>query len=390
MKTERKNLFTISNLSERERKNLEIFDLMTRRGAVSRTDISKETGINMVSVAHYIKEFIDKGLVLETGLDVSSGGRKPELIELESKNRIMGIDIGLTEARATLTDMLIRVTEKVNIPFRHTGEREIADHSLKLIEGLLKKSGQSKDSISAIGVGVTSEALFPLAGAIEEAFGKRTFIARNYFCAAFGEKALNPKAADRDILYVHSDLGVGVVIIKNGIVLGPAAEGEGAIISDDNSFRKGEGSISEKTKYLRPWGSNLEIAKTARREVARGVGTKIVAIVKGDIDSISMDSVIEAAKNGDQVASEIVASAGINLGLRIAYLINLFYPQIVVVGGGTEKAEDLVFGPIKKMVERLALEKKSGSLEIAPGALGEDSVSLGAASLAAREMFLRA
>jgi len=76
--------------------------------------------------------------------------------------------------------------------------------------------------------------------------------------------------------------------------------------------------------------------------------------------------------------------------VRIAYLVNLFNPEVVVVGGGVEKAGELILDPIRKAVKKLAFSEQAGIVKIITSALGEDAVSLGAASLAVREIFLKA
>ena len=79
-----------------------------------------------------------------------------------------------------------------------------------------------------------------------------------------------------------------------------------------------------------------------------------------------------------------------NLGIRIAYLVNLFNPEVVVIGGGVEKAREIILDPIRKTVKKLAFSEQANIVKIIPGAMGENSVSLGAASLAIREVFLKA
>ena len=59
-----------------------------------------------------------------------------------------------------------------------------------------------------------------------------------------------------------------------------------------------------------------------------------------------------------------------------------------LVGGGIERAESLILDSIKKTVKKLALKDRSGAVAIISGSLGEEAVCLGAASLAAREIFL--
>jgi len=124
------------------------------------------------------------------------------------------------------------------------------------------------------------------------------------------------------------------------------------------------------------------MASIAASEISKGVGTGIVDLSGGSLGGISTDTVIEAAKGNDELALNIAQSIGIGLGLRTAYLINLFGPQIVVIGGGPDKAGEILLGPLKNAVGKLALVSKSKGVKIIPSALGADSVCLGAAALA--------
>src|SRR3989338_6900440 len=111
--TEKNNNFTFGNLSDKELRNLEIFELIRKRGATSRTEITKITGINIVSVSNYINDYMKNSLVLEKGLDVSSGGRKPELVELNKDgNYVIGVDLAKEETRISLADLGMNVIEK--------------------------------------------------------------------------------------------------------------------------------------------------------------------------------------------------------------------------------------------------------------------------------------
>ena len=82
-------------LSEKDVKSLKILDLIIKKGIISRTEISKITGINIVSISNYIHKYIEHKLIIEKGFDVSTGGRKPELVELNTNdNRVIGVEIG--------------------------------------------------------------------------------------------------------------------------------------------------------------------------------------------------------------------------------------------------------------------------------------------------------
>ena len=355
--TEKNNNFTFGNLSDKELRNLEIFELIRKRGATSRTEITKITGINIVSVSNYINDYMKNSLVLEKGLDVSSGGRKPELVELNKDgNYVIGVDLAKEETRISLADLGMNVIEKAVY-----AQGKIAD----FIDDLIKKVKTAK--IRAIGI--ARESSSGIGEELKRHFGIDTFEGSRVSCAAFGEKTMNPNAKVDSLLYIYSSLGETVFIKGNLCEVG------------DES--------SEVLRYLKPWPDELSMVNAAREEASKGVGTKIVEIAHGRLTDITEEVVIEAAKDNDEVGSNILMTAGLNLGLRMAYLINLFNPELVVIGGGIEKAGELILGVAKKMVGKLAFYKYANHIKIISGILGRDASSIGAASLAVREIFLR-
>ncbi len=67
-------------LTDKERKNLAILEVIRKNGPMSRMDISKNTELNIVTVSNYGNHYIKKGLVIEGELDESTGGREPALV----------------------------------------------------------------------------------------------------------------------------------------------------------------------------------------------------------------------------------------------------------------------------------------------------------------------
>ncbi len=372
MKTKREFLFNPRPLSEKSKKNLEIFEVMRKKGIISRLDISKITGINTVSVSNYMKNYISQNLVLERGFDVSTGGRKPELVELNLKgNYAIGVDVNDSGMRIALTDLAINAIEKNSVGI--SGKADTPG-IIAAVEDVIKRSRVEPDKIKAVGIGISN----PDAVSVEDIrkkSGIEVFTSAREICAASAENRLNPASQGDDLLYMHSDLGYGV-IIKNETYI-------------DSESEYGKSDSPEYTEYLSGWGRALGMVESAKGEIEKGVGTRIVDLVKGNIANITQKTVIAAAKDKDEIATDIVEHVGMNLGLKTAYLINLFGPKVVVIGGGVEEAGELILAPVKRVVRKLSLNKYS-NVVIALGAIGEDAVSLGAASLAIREILLKA
>jgi hypothetical protein len=352
-------------LSDKEVKSLRILDLISKRGVISRTEISKITGINIVSISNYMHKYIAKKFIIEKGFDISTGGRKPELVELDKDdNRIVGVEMARDFIRVVLTDIGLNLIGKALAP--NLAGKDAATLACSLVGEVIEKAGLKAEEIKAIGVGLYDDDHKTAGKDMRERLKTEVFLADAPSCAAFGERRMNDKVPAGDFLYIYSDIGYGVIVKEDG-----------------NRIALGE------SRYLSPWKETLGAVSLAKSDVARGVGTTIVEIAQGKMEGITTDTIAESARGNDEVALSIMRSVGMSLGLRIAYLVNLFNPRGVVIGGGIEKAGNLVLDPIKKTVKKLSLKDHASAASIMPAILGEDSVSVGAAFLAAREMFLK-
>ncbi len=399
-------LFKDQILSDRERKNLDILEVIRRYGPVTRTEISRITRYNIVTVSNYTNSYIKKDLVIEKGLDVSSGGRKPTLVELNSKNCfVIGIDIGPENIVAILADLSLNMITKVKKPRPKQSMEEVVSKSIELIYEVIEKSQVEAKKIKGLGIGIsgiidaragtvrdtdpqrgkTAASYISIKNLIEREFGIPTFVGNDATVAAFGEKRIGLDAEIENVLYIYSDVGCGI-IIKGEIYAGAggsAGEVQLNISRDEDELTSGLG-------LFRPGSIHLGIMESGRSAISEGKATKLKELAEGNPDNITVSLVIEAARQNDKVAMQIIEKAGLNLGVRIAYLINLFNPEIVILGGGMEQGGDLILEPVKRMVRRLAFEEPASMVRIIPSRLGENAVSLGSASLVIREIFIHA
>ena len=133
---------------------------------------------------------------------------------------------------------------------------------------------------------------------------------------------------------------------------------------------------------------DLGITAKAKEILSKeGAKSKILDLAGGNAPHINIDMVIEAAKAEDKTAIHLLEEAGQHLGTRIAYLVNLFNPEIVVIGGGVERAGEFFLGPVRKAVRELAFEEPANTVKIVPSRLGDSAVALGSAALVLREIF---
>ncbi|MFH1594335.1 MAG: ROK family protein [Candidatus Omnitrophota bacterium] len=367
--------FTPHPTNDREKKNLLFLNLIKKKKSTSRTELSKITDINVVTVSNYINSYLKKGFVLERGHDISSGGRRPELVEINREHGcVIGIDMDGNNAKGVITDFGMEVLNSESIDGCDKEDKRAVVK--KITDRLIAASKIDRKLVKKIGIsamqGAVMQEVAEVSREIGNDMGIPVLVGERALCAAFGEKNSNPIAKDiSGILYVHTDIGQAVYL------------------RDDEFYEATE--QKEGCAYLRAWDSGLGVANEAKRLVESGVGTKIADLARTDPKNITLEIVINAAKDQDEVAIDLLRTSGMSLGVRIAYLINLLSPEIAIIGGGIEEAQDIFLSPLIASAMRFVLQRLVDKITIEPAVLGkEKTCARGAAFLSIRETFIEA
>lgn len=409
MAIKKEGVFTYHVSQDRQRKNLAILELIRKKGPISRADISRMLGLNIVSVSNYLDFYINKKMILEVGYDISSGGRRPELLELNARSAyIVGVDVSPETIKAVVTDLQVNVISSAYAPRPNVNIEDLPQYINKAIEEAVAKSKTEKGAIKNIGIGISGiidyitgtihdtdpargrskASLLKFCKAIEQKFYIPVYIGNDASCAAFGEKTLNHSADVDNLLYIYSDVGMGIVIQGDVYCGSSGCAGEVQLVF--SGLQKDEKSALKEYTHMRPWGIDLGVVMEAAKAIERGVSTEILNLVGGDASKITKEIIISAAKKKDRLATELVSNAGRNLGVRVAYFVNIFNPDIVVIGGGVEKSGEMFMDAIKETVKKFSFEEPASIVKIIPTLLEDNAVVLGAAALAAREVFIEA
>ena len=117
--------------------------------------------------------------------------------------------------------------------------------------------------------------------------------------------------------------------------------------------------------------------EAARGEPASALGRRLAA--GGEVTG---GLVTELAHDGDELARLVLADVGRRLGAGLAGVVNVFNPEIVVVGGGVLAAGELLLAPAREVVEARALPPARDQARIVPAHFGEEAGMMGAALLA--------
>jgi len=322
------------------------------------------------NVSDYIDLCKDKGLLEGPG----GGG---EIAFKQGHKKILGIGFRDSQCFLTVIDLNGNILDKesieIDLLLHGTGKNKDFTGVVRQVGEKTKFSGEDFAccgvAIPEAMIGINPKSVTIFSNGIKDIFGCDVFMTTSATAAGYGDRENLDSAKNKNILYMYSDVGTGVVL-----------KGESIFEADEyNSGKDGE--------YLRPW-NQFSIVNTTKDLAASGVGTDVVEMVKGDIDNITLDVVFQAAGNSDELAEDLIKRSGLALGVRVAYLVNMFDVDHVVFGGGIESDEEKFIQYVKESMNKFLSGEKIDELKMIPGVLGKESSSVGAALLCRREIFM--
>jgi glucokinase len=187
------------------------------------------------------------------------------------------------------------------------------------------------------------------------------------------------------MIYVTASTGIGGGLILNGRLYS-GATGAAGEIGHMTVLPWGPYCGCGNRGCLEALASGTAIAREGREMVRRGVPTLIAELAEGNPERVTAKLVAEAADKGDIEAQELLAEAMTYLGVGMASLVNLFNPELIVIGGGLTNMGEGLFGPVRRAIERRAFPAAARAVQVVPAELGDDVGVLGAVAAAMAQM----
>ena len=312
-----------------------------------------------------------------------------------SEKLILGVDVGGTKiAAAVVTDEGKVISRGYGSTSAQAGPQVVIDNIFATIDRTISSSNVVLSQLSGIGIAAAGiidskkgKVIFspnlpgwhevPLGDAVHQRFNVSTYLGNDASLAALGEWCFGVKKQVANLIYVTVSTGIGGGIICNGKpytgVLGAAGE-IGHMTIDVNGPRCNCGNVG----CWETLASGTALAREAVKHIKEGASTSIVEFADGDLTKVDAKVVFEAAKQGDKLANQLIARLGYYLGVGLANLVNIFNPELILIGGGVAKMGNLLLAPAIKVVEERAFTTSATSVQIRPALLGDDSSILGA------------
>lgn len=316
-----------------------------------------------------------------------------------SQNReqklILGVDLGGTKIATALATTEGEILARGYAPTSAKARPDaVINNMLKTIEKTMSSGKVGLPQLLGIGIAaagiidsdngkvITSPNLptwheVPLRDAVKQRFGIPVCLGNDANLAALGEWHFGLKKGVANLIYITVSTGIGGGIIADGkLYTGSCgAAGEiGHMTIDVNGPRCNCGNIG----CWEALASGSALAREAMRQIRKGANTSIIELVDGDLSKIDAKVVFLAAKEGDELAQELISRLAYYFGIGLANLVNIFNPELILIGGGVAKMGDLLLQPAINVVKQRAFSTSAASVEIKPALLGDDSGVLGA------------
>jgi len=403
--------FRDRELTEKEKRSIDILEMLRRSGPLSRPEISQRLGVNIVTISHYVEDFIKNKLVLEKELDVSEGGRRPVLLDLNPGIAYaVGVGLNLASMIGLLVDVKGNIVLKTQTSRPGASVKEALETLSELIREIIRRSKNYTPNIKGIGIGMAgivnkqdgsihwpekidehdytyASVNLPLKDLIEKEFGLPVTIENDATAACFGEQWLNLEPGIKNLLYMISGVGCGIMI--NGEIYSGSKGCAGEIsIHNYKQGRLFNCSLGDPC-FLKRWDIDLGIVQEVknRLRVNPKQMSQLRELTNNKIGEIDLKAIFMAARGGDSIAKEALDIAAKRMGIKVAYLVNIFNPEVVVIGGGFEEAGEEFLVKVNQVIKEWAFSEMTGDLNVVYSQLKENAVALGVASLVVRQVF---
>ncbi|MBP3139142.1 sugar metabolism global transcriptional regulator Mlc [Aliivibrio fischeri] len=343
-----------------------VYKLIDQLGPISRIDLSKESNLAPASITKITRELLDAHLIKETQVqEANSRGRPAIGLEVDNEGwQFLSLRLGrgyLTIALHSLGgEQLIEERQLI----KEIEQDELLVKLLNEINVFFQKHSKILGRITSIAVSlpglvISSQGLIiqmphynvknlPLGPKIYESTGLPVFIGNDTRSWALAEKLFgNSKNIDNSIL-VSIHHGVGAGIIMNGEVL----QGRTGNIGEMGHIKinkLGARCHCGNTGCLETVAS----AKAIRDQVKNLINNGHQTILKDQ--TITIENICLAANQGDVLAKQVITELGHNLGEAIAIMVNLFNPEMILIGGEINLSKDILYPIIMDSIQNQVL-----------------------------------
>lgn len=337
-----------------------VLELLREQGPLSRSELARRLELSPPTITRIVAELLDAGIVRERSAGDSTGGRRPTLLEFNTRaSLIVGVYIGrnITGALADLDGAILARRSVPALP----GEAGV-ERLLDLIGELQQEAAGLGLPVRGVGIGAPSivqqpEGIvvlspshgwrdLPLRAALEARLGLPVFVENEVNLIALGESWRGAGQGIGNLVCLSLGAGIGAGIIVDGRLYRGShyAAGEVGYLIPGEQYL---GRVYDPYGCLEGLAGTEGIVQRARRALEAGAPSALGAGPNGHPGFFSAESVLHAARAGDGVARQVVEETVTLLSIAVANLVCVLDPQRIIISGELAAFGDLFIEPMR-------------------------------------------
>ncbi|RKN78987.1 ROK family transcriptional regulator [Paenibacillus ginsengarvi] len=387
---------TIRKLWDQKGSKTAILQMLRVHGPMSRIELTQLTDLSRATISVAIGELIELGLVHETVVRQSTGGRPATNLELvPHSHMIIGADLSHQTWTLGAFDLLGNTLETSRISFSPLTPEAAVQALADEIRDFHQKT--DKSLLPLIGIGIPglvdthsgllrSSAVMgwkhvEIGAMLEEAVGWKAVVLNRSRARGLSECRYGAGKSHRHMIYIGIDSGIGAGIYVDRELIHGALGGAGEI---------GHTTV-DRNGPLCPCGNNgcLQMVSAApameleaRRLLRLDETSSLLRQDDFDLQTLGAEDICKAAEQGDELAVQVVIGAASYLGITMANLVNLLNPEAIILGGAIPKASPTYVDTAVKVMRQRAMSQLSAATVVHVGEFNEIGGALGAANMA--------
>jgi N-acetylglucosamine repressor len=383
---------------------MNVLNIIKEHDPISRQQLAKQTGLTPAAITGIIRELLDMGLVRETGLGKSMGGRRPMKLKfIPEAGYVIGLEITHHETTIGIADLKNDPTDIRRIHL----DMSDPEYGIPAILDTINKIMQSDEYAEKkfLGVGIAFPALmnftsgivkrsinlgvrwsnFPIKSVLEKELSLPVFVENNSKVAALAERWFGSGTDCKDLIYINLGEGISAGIILDDHIL-QGSHGYAGQIGHIVLAENGPLCNCGNRGCVEALCGIPAIMKKVQSEISlmeEADPLKKIFITKRQV---SVEDVLKCALINDSYANRLLRQVAEYIGLIIADLINTYNPETIFIGGKLSSTISIFKDTIISVVNAHAFPEVARLSEIRISNLGANSGLIGACALALGEL----
>ena len=383
---------------------MNILNIIKKNEAISRQQIAEMTGLTPPASTGIIRDLIEQGLVKESGLGLSQGGRRPvELAFHAQAAYVLGIEITSKETTLALADLQNKPELLKSFPLAMNEPQTALPALAAAVKEVLASCAQQSKKILGIGIAFPGMLTisgcdvrravnlgplwrdYPIKSFLEESLGLPVFLETNSKAAALGEKWFGGGKGCENLIYINMGEGISAGIILNHNIF-QGSQGYAGQIGHMVMEEDGPLCRCGNRGCLEALCGAPALLQRVRDNWQHLQENDWLNLQEKDKMTLSVGEFLQALNQQDTCASSVAKEAMRYMGMAVANMINFYNPDKVFIGGKLAFAAELFLAELHQVVRAHVFSEVGAVTPVEISAMGADSGVIGACALALRKL----